>query len=94
MGWAMANADGTVKIFEATTDQELLTLPDQSGGIFDVAFSPDGTRLATAGKDGHVRLYVLSIEELVDLAQSRLTRTWTTEECQQFLRLDECPGGL
>jgi WD40 repeat protein len=90
LSWAMANP-GTAKIFEATTDQELLTLPDQGDGIFDVAFSPDGTRLATAGKDGHVRLYVLPIEELVDLAQSRLTRTWTTEECQQFLHLDECP---
>jgi WD40 repeat protein len=91
---AIANSDGTAKIWDATTGLELLTLPDQSGGIFDVAFSPDGTRLATAGKDGMVRLYVLSIEELVELAQSRLTRTWTTEECQQFLHLEECPEGL
>jgi WD40 repeat protein/serine/threonine protein kinase len=84
--------DGTARIWDVTNGQEWLNLLDPgSGSIYSIAFSPDGTRLATGSRDGQVRLYVLPLEELVDLAQSRLTRTWTTEECQQFLHLAECP---
>jgi hypothetical protein len=38
-----------------------------------------------------VRVYLLSIEELVALARSRLTRGLTDEECQQYLHVDTCP---
>lgn len=39
-----------------------------------------------------VRIYVLPIGELVKLARSRLTRTWTLEECRQYLHTDVCPA--
>jgi WD40 repeat protein/DNA-binding SARP family transcriptional activator len=70
--------------------QELLTLHHSNSGP-DLAFSPDGKHLATTGM-GTVRIYVLPIEELAALARSRLTRTWTTEECQRYLHLDKCPS--
>jgi WD40 repeat protein len=56
-----------------------------------IAFSPDGKRLAIPTQDGTVRIYVLPVEELINLARSRLTRTWTLKECQQFLHLEQCP---
>jgi hypothetical protein len=39
-----------------------------------------------------VRLYALPIQDVVRLAEERLTRTWTVEECRQFLHRpdDEC----
>lgn len=39
-----------------------------------------------------MRIYALPIEQVVTLAQERLTRTWTEEECRQFLHRtsDEC----
>jgi WD40 repeat protein/serine/threonine protein kinase len=86
-----SSEDGTAKVWDATTGEELLTLSGH-GRILDLAFSPDGTRLATAGTDGMVRLYVLPIEELVALARSRVTRSLTTEECQQYLHVEECPA--
>ena len=42
-------ADKTVKVWDATTGQEALTLQGHTGRVNSVAFSPDGTRLASAG---------------------------------------------
>ncbi len=50
-----------------------------------LAFSPDGTRLAYAAADGTVRVLALDIDDLIHLARSRLTRSWTPEECRTYL---------
>ncbi|MEJ2263427.1 MAG: BTAD domain-containing putative transcriptional regulator [Anaerolineales bacterium] len=76
----------------AQANPVLNTFPGDFGP--GIAFSPDGKRLAVPTQDGTVRIYVLPVEELMDLARSRLTRTWTSEECQQYLHLDQCPPDL
>jgi WD40 repeat protein/tRNA A-37 threonylcarbamoyl transferase component Bud32 len=52
-----ASGDGTVKLWEATTGQELLSfkllpLLDRYEGFYQVVFSPDGQRLAATSGDG------------------------------------------
>ena len=42
------------------------------------------------GLDG-VRVYALQMEDLVALANSRLIRSLTTEECQKYLHVEQCP---
>jgi WD40 repeat protein len=94
---ATAGWDGTVKMWDveasvvAGSGQELLTLSVHTGSITGLAFNPDGTRLATSSFDGTTRVYTLKPEELVALAQSRVTRSLTDEECQQYLHVDQCP---
>jgi len=88
---ATASIDGTTKIWDAETGKELLTLSDHTGPVLSVSFRPDGTRLATSGQDGTVRVHLLKIEELVALARSRVTRSFTVAECQQYLHLEQCP---
>ena len=39
-----------------------------------VSFSSDGTRLASAGADGIVRIWALDDRELLDIADERITR--------------------
>jgi WD40 repeat protein len=87
---ATASRDGTARVWDAATGQEQLRLYGDNEGLSGVAFSPDGTRLA-AGGDSVVRLYVLPIEDLIGLARTRLTRSWTADECQQFLHQEQCP---
>jgi WD40 repeat protein len=79
------------KIWDAQTGELLLTLDDHRAEIYDLAFSPDGQHLTTASVDGTVRVHVLDLEELVDLAKARLTRWWTQDECQQYLHTADCP---
>lgn len=53
---ATASLDRTVKLWDAASGQELLTLrhPDQVHGV---AFTSDGRRLATAGGDRTIRIW-------------------------------------
>jgi WD40 repeat protein len=57
-----------------------------------LAFSPDGARLAYTAADGTVRVLALDIDDLIELARSRLTRTWTEGECETYLHRDTCPA--
>ena len=87
---ATASIDGTAKVWDATTGENLLTLPVDSRGAGGVSFSPDGKRLAVGGASG-IYVFVLPIDEVVALAKSRVTRSLTTEECQQYLHVATCP---
>jgi WD40 repeat protein/DNA-binding SARP family transcriptional activator len=88
---ATGSTDGTAKLWDLASGEELLSLTGHTHSISDLTFSPDGRRLATASYDGTVRVYVLPIEELVELAKSRLTRSLTVQECRKYLHVDECP---
>jgi WD40 repeat protein len=92
-GLVTAGLEGTAKVWEVATGRELLTLPGHVAGAFRVSFAPDGSRLAVSGEDGTVRIYVLDIDELMDLARSRLTRPLTDAECRQYLHVSSCPEG-
>ena len=81
-----------MKLWDAASGKELLTLYGHTARIFGIVISPDGTQLATASQDGTSRVYLLKMEDLVRLAQSRVTRSLTTEECQKYLHVEQCPS--
>jgi WD40 repeat protein len=88
---ATASADGTARLWDTTTGQELLTLYGDNTEMDAVAFSPDGTRLY-AITDTALYGYALKPDELISLAKSRVTRSLTTAECQQYLHVASCPA--
>jgi len=87
---ATASVDGTAKIWDASTGANLLTLPVDKLGAGDAAFSSDGKRLAVGGVSG-IYIFILPIDNVVELAKSQLTRSLTDEECQQYLHVSTCP---
>jgi WD40 repeat protein len=89
---ATAGEDTTAKLWDIRTGKRLLTLTGHTLALTDVKFSPDGTRLATASGDGTVRVYILPVNELLAVASTRLTRTWTKAECETYLPGGNCPA--
>jgi WD40 repeat protein len=87
---ASGGLDRSIRVWDMETGDQLWSLTGQASPITDLAFSPDGKRLYAAGADGVIRPYVLDVDELMALAQSRVTRALTDEECRQYLHVESC----
>jgi WD40 repeat protein len=89
---ATAAAGSDVRLWDLQSGERLLTLDGSEDGLVLVEFTADGEQLVTSGgQSGYMRFLVLSVDELVDIAESRLTRSLTEEECQEYLHMDACP---
>lgn len=80
-----------MRLWDPSSGEEVVKLTGATQLVLEVAFSPDGSRLASASADGTVRVYLLRLSELMDLARDRLTRGFTADECRQYLHLERCP---
>ncbi len=91
---ATAEADGTVRLWDAMTGEEQLVLAGHSAEVVTVAFSPDGTRLVSVSLDGTLRVWALDVDDLLDLAGQRVTRALSDEDCRTYIKQGCSPGTL
>jgi WD40 repeat protein/DNA-binding transcriptional regulator GbsR (MarR family) len=98
---ATASADGTLKVWDVSSGDKTLdfTVVDCGSSsstnkceVSDVAFSPDGKRMAASGKDGTWRIYWLDTADLLEIASRRVGgRILNKDECAAYLQT-ECPA--
>jgi WD40 repeat protein len=88
---AAGAADATVHLFDADSGTLLLSLrTGEPDPVFRVAFSSDGSKLATTGPGKPVRIWALAIDDLLRIARENVTRSLTDDECRRFLHVDRC----
>jgi WD40 repeat protein len=79
-------------LWDAVSLQPMATLLDETAVAMGLSFSPDGKRLASVNDaPGEVRIWAVDTDELIELAQSRLTRTFTAAECEIY-DIEPCPA--
>ena len=88
---ASGGADKQSRVWDVATGQTLNILAGGDNWVRDVAFSLDESLLIVAGADGKIRVYYLEPDKLLEVAQARITRWFTAEECREFLNLEVCP---
>jgi DNA-binding SARP family transcriptional activator/WD40 repeat protein/energy-coupling factor transporter ATP-binding protein EcfA2 len=85
-----SGVDGTVRAWDAATGKPGVVLTGLPGETA-LALTPDGRRLVTVSGT-EARVWAWDPDDLVALARSRVDRTLTAAECQQY-GVDDCPGG-
>ncbi len=89
---ASASFDRTIRLWDPKSGDELLVIP-VGRVVGAVSISPDRRHLVAGGEDGLVRVLALDVAELIGIANNRVTRTLTDEECRTYLHLESCPDG-
>jgi WD domain, G-beta repeat len=68
---------GTVRLWDPRTGEGLLGLRGHIAAVGSVAFSPEGSQLVLAGGKGMARVWALDLDDLIEVAELELTRTFT-----------------
>jgi WD40 repeat protein len=79
-----------VRLWDPESGAQLLVLHGHRGEVSAVSFGPDGSRLASAGSDGTLRVWALDLDDLIGIARRSLTRALSDEECRQSLHEQRC----
>jgi WD40 repeat protein len=86
-----SGAGGDVRIWETGTGTEIALMDIGPSIVHKVAMHPDGSRVASASDTfGLVQVWALDIDDLIQIARDRLTRTFTAAECEIY-GIENCP---
>jgi WD40 repeat protein len=86
---ATGSSDGSVRVWRTSDGGLIDEIRVPGSEVQGVAFRDDDHLVVTPA-DGTVRIYTLDVTELVRIARSAVTRTFTPVECARF-GIDPCP---
>jgi len=90
---ATGSGDATVRIWDLDSGTTDLVLRGHAFEVKSLAISPDGSRLVSMSPlpGATIRMWALDLDDLIRMAHEENTRSFTAEECRQYLHLEACP---
>ncbi len=82
-------ADGTIRFWDSTTGELLLVLRAHHGMVIGLAIDPGGRKIASSGEDGLTRVWAIDVDDLIGIATSRVSRSFTVTECVTY-HIERC----
>ena len=74
---ASTSSDGTVKLWDVATKQNIATLQGHTDDVWSVSFSPDGTTLASGSWDNTVKLWDVATRTNIATLQGHTDDVWS-----------------
>ena len=83
-----ASEDGTVRLWDASSGQQLNVLEALAGSVHAAEFSPDGGRIVAASADGAARIFEVGVfgPDLIQYAKTLVTAEQRDEVEQGRIR--------
>jgi WD40 repeat protein len=85
--------DGTARVWNTSTGDLIFTSPVEPSDVAAVAFTPDGSGVTAVYSDGRIVVYPIALEDAIQIANARVTRGFTDNECRRYLHESSCPTG-
>ncbi len=79
-----------LRVWDLESEEQWFDLPTGYGNLASADFSSNGRYLYYSGEGGSIRRMPLDVLELTGLAESRVNRGFTLEECERFLIDTDC----
>ncbi|MBI3915120.1 MAG: TIR domain-containing protein [Chloroflexi bacterium] len=91
-----ASSDNTARVWEISTGKSIAELRGHTRSVTNATFSPDGKSIITSSGDGTARIFprgmFAPLEDLITIAQMKVTRDLTCEERLTYLHENvTCP---
>jgi DNA-binding SARP family transcriptional activator len=90
---ATGSLDGTVRVWNTSSEDLVFTSPVEPSAVKGVAFNRDGSRVTALYSDGRILVHAIALEDVIGIARARITRGFTEEECRTYLHVPACPAG-
>ena len=88
---ATSGTDGTARLWDISTGDEIRRFTGHTGAVRSVVFSPDGKFILTASEDNTARLWLTDLDDTIQAVCAMLNRDLTPEERVQFNISDQEP---
>ena len=89
---ATGGLDGTARVWNVAAGEVVFASPAESSDVKGVAFGADESRVTVIYSDGRITVHAITLDDVIEIARSRVTRGFTDEECRTYLHVPTCPA--